>query len=411
MIASDADPGARAAWRVDESGPGVLAGVRVLDLSRVLAGPYAAQMLADHGASVLKVEGPAGDDTRGWGPPFDDNGVSAYFAGLNRSKDNVGLNLRTDEGRGILGRLIDAADVVIENFKAGTMASWGFDYETVLAERRPDLVYCRITGYGVDGPLGGLPGYDAALQAYGGLMSINGYPDRNPLRVGVPIIDLVTANMTFSGVLLALLSRMKDGAGQLVDVALLDAVISILHPHSSNWIFSGTAPSRTGDVHPTVVPYQVFGASDGDVFIGAGNDRQFASLAGVLELPELARDPRFASNRDRHAHRNDLIDRLERRIAEVDRVELVAKLEAAGVPCSPVHTVEEALTSPQARHRGLYVDTPDYRGVGVPLSLSAEETAPPRPASSVGADTDRVLEALGFTAQDRSRLRDGGCVR
>ncbi|MEV0354859.1 CoA transferase [Nocardia sp. NPDC050697] len=400
-----------AAWRAaaTATGNGVLSGVRVLDLSRVLAGPYTAQMLADQGAEVLKVEGPGGDETRGWGPPFVDEGASsAYYASLNHSKDNIGLDLRTDEGRAILAQLLAGADVVVENFKAGTMARWGFDFETVLAERHPRLIYCRITGFGVDGPLGGLPGYDAVLQSFGGLMSINGYPDGTPLRVGVPIVDIVTANLAVNGILLALLERERSGRGQLVDLALLDSVISILHPHAANWVASGRVPQRTGDFHPTVVPYQVFRAADGDFFVSAANNRQFRSLVTTLGVPELADDPRFVDNGQRYIHREELIAILAGRIAPWPRDELSIRLEQAGVAASSVHTVDEALRAEQTRHRGLFLETEEYRGVGVPLKLSRSPHRTPRPAVPRGADTADVLTAMGYSAERIEALRAAG---
>ncbi|MGV9826767.1 CaiB/BaiF CoA transferase family protein [Gordonia sp. NPDC003429] len=402
----------RAAWRGadDPDNSGALAGLRVLDLSRVLAGPLAAQMLADQGAEVLKVEAPSGDETRGWGPPFVSADSSAYYTGMNHSKDNICLDLRSDEGKAVLGELLDVADVVIENFKAGTLARWGFDYDTVLAERNPGLVYTRITGYGVDGPMGGAPGYDAVLQSFGGLMSINGYPDRNPLRVGVPIVDLVAANMAFSGTLLALFERTRSGRGQIVDVALLDAVISILHPHSANWTANGTVPVRTGDVHPTLVPYQVFHAADGDVFISAGNDRQFAALVGVLGLDDLAGDARFATNGARHAHQDELILILGEAVSSWPRADLAARLDAAGVASSPVNDVAAALNEPQVRHRDLFIDTEEYRGIGVPLSLGRSAARPPRPAVPRGADTDDVLAAMGYLPDQISALRERGIL-
>ncbi|WP_067856009.1 CaiB/BaiF CoA transferase family protein [Nocardia shimofusensis] len=401
----------RAAWRAADTatGNGVLTGLRVLDLSRVLAGPYTAQMLADQGAEVVKVEGPGGDETRGWGPPFVDEGASsAYYASLNHSKDNIALDLRTDEGRVILGQLIAGADVVIENFKAGTMARWGFDFDTVLSKRHPRLIYCRITGFGVDGPMGGLPGYDAVLQSFGGLMSVNGYPDGNPLRVGVPIVDIVTANLAVNGILLALLDRERSGRGQLVDMALLDAVISLLHPHAANWIVGGEVPRRTGDFHPTVVPYQVFRAADGDFFVSAANSRQFLALTTTLGVPELADDPRFRSNGDRHAHREELVAILGERIACWSRADLALRLERAGVPASPVNTVDEALQSAQTRHRGLFLETEDYRGVGVPIALSRSPHRTPRPAVPHGADTTAVLTAMGYSAERIADLRAAG---
>ncbi|MEU1953549.1 CaiB/BaiF CoA transferase family protein [Nocardia rhamnosiphila] len=401
----------RAAWRAADTatGNGVLTGVRVLDLSRVLAGPYTAQILADHGAEVIKVEAPGGDETRGWGPPFLDNGASsAYYASLNHSKDNISLDLRTDAGREILAHLLGGADIVIENFKAGTMARWGFDYESVLSERHPRMIYCRITGFGVDGPMGGLPGYDAVLQSFGGLMSVNGYPDGNPLRVGVPIVDIVAANMAVSGILLAMLERERSGQGQLIDITLLDSVISILHPHAANWMASGKVPQRTGDFHPTVAPYQVFRAADGDFFVSAANDRQFRSLVQTLGLAELADDPRFASNGHRYAHRDELVALLAERIAKSSREDLGRRLEAAGVPASPVHTIDEALHSAQARHRGLFIDDDDYRGVGVPISLGRSPRRRPRPAVPLGADTTAVLTAMGYHTDRVEELRAAG---
>jgi len=403
----------RAAWRAAEqnTGVGVLAGLRVLDLSRVLAGPYTAQTLADHGAEVIKVEAPTGDETRGWGPPFDESGQSsAYYAGLNHSKENICLDLRTTAGRDVLRHLLDGADVVIENFKAGTMARWGFDYETVLTETNPRLVYCRITGFGVDGPMAGLPGYDAVLQSFGGLMSVNGYPDGNPLRVGVPVVDIVAAHMAVSGILLALTERERSGRGQLVDITLLDSVISLLHPHASNWVSSGKVPQRTGDYHPTVVPYQVFAARDGDFFVSAANDRQFRSLVAVLGVPELADDPRFLSNGVRSRHRDELSALLAERIARWNRDDLAAELERAGVAASPVNTVDQALTAPQTVHRGLFLDTVDYRGLGVPIKLGRSSTRTPRRAVPRGADTEAILGAMGYGVDDVDALRSDGAL-
>ncbi|NKY54499.1 CaiB/BaiF CoA transferase family protein [Nocardia vermiculata] len=401
----------RAAWRAADSatGHGVLAGLRVLDLSRVLAGPYTAQMLADQGAEVIKVEAPAGDETRGWGPPFVESGTSsAYYGSLNHSKDNICLDLRTEQGLEILAHLIAGADVVVENFKAGTMARWGLDFDTVLSRRHPRLIYCRITGFGVDGPMGGLPGYDAVLQSFGGLMSINGYPDGSPLRVGVPIVDIVTAHLAVTGILLALRELEHSGSGQLVDAALLDGVVSMLHPHAANWIVGGSVPQRTGDFHPTVVPYQVFHAADGDFFVSAANDRQFRSLTQVLGVPELADDARFTSNALRYAHRDELVALLGERIALRSRAELAAQLEAAGVAASAVNTVDEALQSAQARHRELFIEAPDYRGVGVPISLSRSPHRRPRPAVARGADTTLVLTAMGYPAEQVESWRSAG---
>jgi crotonobetainyl-CoA:carnitine CoA-transferase CaiB-like acyl-CoA transferase len=386
----------------------VLQGLRVLDLSRVLAGPLSAQMLADHGAAVIKVESPGGDETRGWGPPFEEDGSSAYFHGLNRNKRNVILDLRTNAGRAVVRRLIAASDVVIENFKAGTMRQWGLDYDRDLAPAQPELIYCRISGFGVDGPLGGLPGYDAVLQSYTGLMSVNGYPDRAPLRVGVPLVDLMAANLAFAGVLLALHDRGRSGSGQLVDIALLDAAVSLLHPHSATWLSTGIDPPRTGEAHPLVAPYQVFGTRTGDFFVSAANDRQFAALIDVLGRPELAGDARFGDNASRVANRAALVDVLAELIGGWDREELSHRLLERGVPAAAVNGLSEALTSPQVRHRRMVVDEDGYRGIGVPIKLSRSGSARPRTAARLGADRDELMSELGYDADEIRRLRVEG---
>jgi crotonobetainyl-CoA:carnitine CoA-transferase CaiB-like acyl-CoA transferase len=369
---------------------GSLAGLRVIDLSRVLAGPYCGQLLADHGADVIKVEPPHGDESRAWGPPFVGPGTSAYYAALNRNKRNVVLDLKGEQGARDLDRLLADADVLIENFKTGTLARFGFA-DAVIAERYPRLVHCRITGYGASGPMASSPGYDAILQAYAGLMSVNGEADGPPLRVGVPVVDAVTGVYAFSGVLLALLERARSGRGQVVDCALLDTGLSLLHPHSSTWLADGAVPQRAGSAHPTIAPYDVYAASDGPVFIGIGNDRQFRALADALGRPELADDPRFAGNAVRLAHRGELDALIGAIVGELDRATLVRRLADRGIAASPIHDVAEALTSPQARHNEMLVELGDYRGVGIPIKLGrtpgSVRTAP-RPA---GADTDEVL--------------------
>lgn len=374
-----------------------LEGLRVLDLSRVLAGPYCTQMLADHGAEVTKVESPEGDETRGWGPPFVEPGLSSYYRNLNRAKQNIVLNLSSERGREILRTLLADADVVVENFKAGTLGRWGLG-DDELRTRFPRLVHCRITGFGTDGPLGGLPGYDAVLQAYGGLMSVNGEPDGPPLRVGVPVVDMVTGILAFSGILLALRERAGSGLGQLVDLTLLDTVVTLLHPHSGAWLADGTSGRRTGSAHPSIAPYENFATADGLFFIGAGNNRQFAALADVLGVPELAGDPRFGTNADRVRNIVALREVLGARIASWRREELAECLLARGVPASPVHEVADALTAPQVLHREMVLEREDgYRGVGIPIKLGRTPGVvggPPRPP---GADTRAVLAAAGYS--------------
>jgi crotonobetainyl-CoA:carnitine CoA-transferase CaiB-like acyl-CoA transferase len=385
------------AWPEDPDAVGILGGLKVLDLSRIVAGPYCGQMLADHGASVLKVESPAGDDTRQWGRVSADGASSGYYYGLNRNKRNVELDLATELGRDALTHLIDEADVLIENFKVGTMSRWGLGYDDILAVRRPELIYCRISGFGADGPMGGLPGYDAVLQAYGGLMSVNGYADRGALRVGVPIVDIVAANLAFSGVLLALHERGQSGLGQFLDITLLDSVVSLLLPHSLMWATDGLPPVRTGSAHPAVAPYQVFDTDSGEFFLCAGNDRQFRSLVTVLDRPELSEDPRFATNSARLANIDELASIITALVAARDLDELAGALNEVGVPASPVKSVPAALTDPQVLHRRLFIDDGDYRGIGVPIKLSRSQPRRPTPPVPKGADTEHVLGALPRT--------------
>ncbi|MEU6123383.1 CaiB/BaiF CoA-transferase family protein [Streptomyces sp. NPDC047123] len=389
---------------------GALAGIRVLDLSRVLAGPYCAQMLADHGADVIKVEPPAGDETRGWGPPFVAPDTSAYYQNLNRGKKNIVVDLAAPEGREILDTLLGGADVLVENFKAGTLAKWGLPDDEV-RRRFPALVHCRITGFGTDGPLGGRPGYDAVLQAYGGLMSVNGEADGPPLRVGVPVVDQVTGILAFSGILLALHERHRSGLGQLVDCTLLDTAVSLLHPHSASWLADGTVPRRTGSAHPSIAPYDSFATADGPLFVAVGNDRQFTAFTDVLGVPELAADPRFWTNPDRVRHQKELRAALEQAVAARPRAELAALLTARGIPASPVHDVAEALTSPQVRHRGLVVEGGSYRGLASPVSLSRTPARVRPEVRGAGADTREVLAEGGLDGRAVEDAVARGVVR
>ncbi|AWH97140.1 carnitine dehydratase [Dietzia psychralcaliphila] len=373
---------------------GALTDIRVVDLSRVLAGPLCGQMLADHGADVIKVEPPGGDETRGWGPPFVRDDHSAYFDGLNRNKRNICIDLRDEEGQALLGRMLEGADVVIENFRAGTLEKWGFG-DDELAERFPRLIHCRITGYGVDGPLGGAPGYDAVLQGLSGLMSINGEPDGAAMRIGIPLVDIVTSLNAMNGILMALHVRATTGRGQLVDLALLDTAVSILHPHAGTWFATGEPPVRTGVAHPTICPYETFTCSDGPFFIGAGNDRQFRALALALDAPELVDDPRFLTNPDRLENSPALRAILGGLVRDIRRDELAERLREAGVPSGAVNDVGEALAMPQVLHREMVVEREGYRGVGIPVKLSETPGSVrfgPRPR---GADTGAVLAEFG----------------
>lgn len=349
---------------------GALRGVRVLDLSRVLGGPYCGQILGDHGADVLKIEPPQGDDTRTWGPPFKD-GVASYYRGLNRNKRVQHLDLSSEDGRAALMELLPQADVLIENFKTGTMERWGIGYET-LSQRFPGLVWCRVSGFGADGPLGALPGYDAAVQAMTGIMSINGEADGGPLRVGLPVVDMVTGLNATIGVLLALQERARSGRGQLIEAALYDSGLSLLHPHAANWFLDGKSPRRTGNAHPNIYPYDALRTGTDPIFLAVGNDRQFASLCQCIGVPGLAEDARYADARSRSVNRESLKAELEEVLQTFDGRQLVDALMASGVPAAPVLAVDAALEHPHTAHRQMVVEIEgsDYRGIASPIKLS-----------------------------------------
>lgn len=346
---------------------GALAGIKVLDLSRILGGPLCGQILGDHGADVLKVEPPQGDDTRAWGPPFKD-GVASYYFGLNRNKRIQFLDLSAAQGQQRVRELMAQADVVVENFKVGTMEKWGIGYEQMRGEF-PHLVWCRVTGFGADGPLGSLPGYDAAIQAMAGLMSINGEADGDPLRVGLPVVDMVTGLNAVIGVLLALHERARSGQGQLVDASLYDSGLSLLHPHAANWFMSGKIPQRTGNAHPNIYPYDVIRTGGAPIFLAVGNDRQFRLLCGHIGQGALADDERFATAGQRSVHRAVLKPLLEQAFAAHDGVPLADALMAIGVPAAPVLNVEQALQHPHTLHRDMVVRMDGYQGLGAPVKL------------------------------------------
>lgn len=387
-----------------------LSGIKVVDLSRVLGGPYCAQTLADHGAQVIKVEPPQGDETRSWGPPFDDTGLAAYYLGVNRNKQGMVIDLSRSEGRGIVLRLLEDADVLIENFKIGTMERWGLGYEEVLRERFPRLIHCRVSGFGADGPLGGAPGYDAVAQAMGGLMSINGSPESGATRIGVPIVDLTTGLSATIGVLLALAERNRSGVGQFVDATLYDTAISLLHPHASNWFISGNPPRRSGNAHPNIVPYDKYPTGTCEVFLGIGNSGQFRKFCAYLGKPELADDLRFVNNSDRIANRVALRELLEMELSHVDGHALCENLIAAGVPAGPVLSVPEVLTHPHTLHRKMAITTPTYTGTGIPVKLSRTPGDITRPSPAFGQHTRDVLHAHGYTPDEVQALLDEGVV-
>lgn len=347
---------------------GALHGIRVVDLSRVLGGPYCTQILGDHGADVLKVEPPFGDETRAWGPPFVGE-VSSYFNGVNRNKKGVSVDLSAPEGQAYLKELLRDADVLVENFKPGTLEKWGFttDY---LQTHYPKLVHCRVTGFGADGPLGGLPGYDACAQALCGLMSVNGDADGEATRVGLPVVDMVTGLNAAVGILLALQERERSGRGQFLDITLFDCALSLLHPHAANFFGNGATPQRSGNAHPNIAPYETVQTRAGDVFLAVGNDRQFGQLTELLDIPEVANEPRFKTNKDRLNNRDALRDVLTKALQGHEANAIAETLLRSGVPAAPVLNVKESLQHPHTEHRQMIYEQGQYRGVASPIKLS-----------------------------------------
>ncbi|SDJ97770.1 Crotonobetainyl-CoA:carnitine CoA-transferase CaiB [Pseudomonas delhiensis] len=370
--------------------PGSLTGLKVVDLSKVLGGPYCTQILADHGADVIKVEPPNGDETRGWGAPVRER-ASAYFLGVNRNKRGATLNLGDAADRQRLLALLEDADVLVENYKPGTLERWGLGRQ-VLSERFPALIHCRISGFGDEGPYAGMPGYDAAIQAMSGLMSVNGEQDGDPLRVGVPIVDMVTGMNAALGILMALHERKLSGKGQFIEAALFDCALSILHPHSANYLYAGQAPRRSGNAHPNITPYDKFATSTGEVFLAVGNDAQFATLCRYLELPGLIEDPRFSSNQLRNRHRQALREALAEGLQRHAAEELCERLIRAGVPCGPVLDVPQALALPQVAARGMLVSIgDDYRGIASPIRLSRTPASYRAQPPGLGEHSQEVL--------------------
>ena len=327
-----------------EAAPGAMTGLRVIDLTRVLGGPYCTQILADHGADVIKVEPPAGDEVRDWGPPFHDEDA-AYFVGINRNKRSIGLDLASEGGRAVLMKMLESADVLIENFKPGTLDKWGIGND-VLRAKFPKLVHCRISGFGGDGPRGGNPGYDAIIQAMTGMIAATGSPQSGPMRIGVPLVDIATGLYAAIGILMALSERQRSGLGQFLETTLYETGLAIMHPHTANYFMHGKPPGLTGNEHPNLVPYAIFPTRTDNIFIGVGNDGTFRKLAREIGKPELGTDTRFARNKDRIANRDALREELAAVFSQHDAEPLCDRLLAAGLPAGPVQSIDQALTTP-----------------------------------------------------------------
>jgi crotonobetainyl-CoA:carnitine CoA-transferase CaiB-like acyl-CoA transferase len=387
--------------------PGPLAGIRVLELARILAGPWAGQLLADLGADVVKVERPgAGDDTRGWGPPFVEGAdgtplSAAYYHACNRGKRSVAVDFETEDGRRIVRKLAARSDIVIENFKTGGLAKFGLDYAS-LSKEKPDLIYCSITGFGQDGPYSHRAGYDLLVQGMGGIMDLTGMPDGEPMRGGVAFADVFTGTFSALAVLAALNERHVTGKGSYIDTALLDSQVAVLANQAASYLISGKAPKRMGNAHPTVVPYQVFPVADGHIIIACGNDTQFARLIALLGAPEMADDARYKTNAGRVVNRGTLIPRMFELTAKVTRADLLAQLEATGVPAGPINTVEDVFADPQVLARKMRIDLPsDYAkggsipGVRAPITINGVRMAADRAPPVLGQHTDEVLKEIG----------------
>ncbi len=389
--------------------PGPLSGTTVIDFTRVLSGPYCTMVLADLGARVIKIEHPVrGDDTRHWGPPFVAT-ESAYFLSINRNKESVTLDFKKSEGLAVLERLFATADVMVENFRPGTLDAAGLGAEA-LTQRFSRLIYCSISGYGQTGPRRDEPGYDAVMQAEGGLMSITGERDGPPYRLGVAITDIVSGLFAAQGVLAALVARATTGRGQRVDIGMLDATAALLTYQAGNYFVSGEVPARMGNRHPTITPYESFETADGDLVIAGGNDDIWRRLCGALDLDGLSDDPRFRTNKDRVANRDELRPIFDRVLKTRTRAEWVERLAKVGVPCGSVREISEVLADPQivARHMIAEVDHPTVgrtRVIGSPLKLSGTppsvRTAPP----TLGQHTETVLTELGYDRAAIANLR------
>jgi crotonobetainyl-CoA:carnitine CoA-transferase CaiB-like acyl-CoA transferase len=391
-----------------------LKGIRVLELARILAGPWIGQTLADLGAEVIKVESPAGDDTRTWGPPFveGEGGETldaAYFHACNRGKRSVVLDFTTEEGQEAVRRLAAQSDVLLENFKVGGLAKYGLDYQS-LRQINPRLIYCSVTGFGQDGPYAHRAGYDYIVQGMSGIMDLTGEPDREPQKIGVAFADIFTGLYGVIAVQAALAQRERTGEGQQIDMALLDCMTGVLANQALNFLVSGKAPRRLGNAHPNIAPYQVFPTADGHLIVAVGNDRQFVKFCDLLGRPDLAADERYRTNAGRVQYRDSLTPELAAETARFERDTLLAKLEDAGVPGGPINTVADVFADPQIVHRQMRVETPHTGaaagtspGVRTPVRFSAALLALERGVPRLGEHTAEVLAEIGMTPKGKER--------
>jgi len=366
-----------------------LEGLKVIELARILAGPWAGQTLGDLGAEVIKVEAPEGDDTRQWGPPFverENDKTASYFHSCNRGKSSVIVDFRTDEGKAVLIELVRDADILIENFKVGGLKKYGLDYEN-LAKVNPKLIYCSITGFGQTGPYAHRAGYDYIIQGMSGFMSITGEPDGAPQRAGVAITDIFTGVYATSAILAALHMRARTGKGQHIDMSLLDSAVCVMANQALNYLTTGNPPQRTGNYHPNLTPYQVFECRDGHIIIATGNDGQYQRLCDILGLPEMASAPEYLKNANRVENREDMIAKLSARTVLMSKGELLTACEAKGVPAGPINSMDEVFADPQVVHRQLQVNLDGIPSVRSPFMFSDAELKLDRPSPKLGDDS------------------------
>ncbi|GAA0366397.1 CaiB/BaiF CoA-transferase family protein [Bowmanella denitrificans] len=403
---------------MQQSQAGALSGIKVLDLSRILAGPWATQMLADFGAQVIKIEPPGkGDDTRNWGPPFVDNFEqnAAYFCAANRNKQSVAVDFGQPQGQDIIRQLAAKADVLVENFKVGGLAKYGLDYAS-LKSLNPRLIYCSITGFGQSGPLASRPGYDFMVQAMGGLMSLTGEPDGQPTKTGVAVADILTGLYACNAIQAALLYRHSTGAGQHIDLSLLDVQVASLANQAMNYLVSGQSPQRQGNSHPNIVPYQCFATSDGHIIVAIGNDQQFARFCTLAGCESLQNNPSYQTNALRVAHREDLVAAIQSIMLTKSSQSWLTELEAATIPCGPINNLAQTFANPQVQHRQLrrQFDLPDGSHlpfVGNPIQFSASKVTYRHPPPLLGQDTKAVLhQELGLNEQDMTDLQANGVI-
>lgn len=385
-----------------KSSKGPLEGWKIIDMSRVLGGPYCTQLLGDLGASVIKLEPPQGDETRDWGPPFNE-GESAYFQGINRNKKSISIDLSKEPGKQILFELLKDSDAVVENFKPGTTERWGIDYDTI-KEIFPKIIYCRVSGFGEDGPLGGFPGYDALLQAMCGWFSVNGEPENDGVRMGIPLVDIATGLLASNAILSAAIERSKSGKGQLAEVSLFDTGVALQHPHAPNWFMSKKLPERVGNAHTNISPYDSYPTKTIPIYLSIGNNNQFQKFCSEIGEPELAKNPKYINNSNRVINKKELREVLINIFSNFDGQSLAEKLLSIGVPAGPILNIEGILNHPHTKHRDMIVQIQEYKGLGIPIKYNRTPGTIRLKPPKFGENNIEILTKLGYTEEQIKNL-------